>query len=346
MTEAEFKNELKSLYGGYLFFGSEDYLKYSYSKEVQKAVLDGQFDDFNHIILYAEDFSFSSLEDAICSLPMMSEKKLVEVRGVSLNAIKRDEYPKLESVLSQLKDNDHTILILRAESDSFTYGRLPDKPSELYKLLTKYLKPVELNFPSHARLKSWILRHFQRGRVDFSDSLCERLVEICGHDMWALSNEIHKLCAYAQMNNLSEIGLADIENVCCKSIEYDDFQLTNALLDKNKELVFETLYRQKCAHDAPNLMLASISRLYTELFLVYSLTKKGLNVSQIATSTGIHKFKVGRYQAAAIKESPKKLLKALELCKEADVKSKSLSNVGSYIGVERLVSCLCTLFCR
>lgn len=346
MTEAEFKNELKRLNGGYLFFGTEDYLKYSYSKEVQKSVLDGQFDDFNHIILYAEDFSLTALEDAICSLPMMSEKKLVEVRGVNLNAIKKDEYPKLESVLSQLEGNDHTIFILRAESDSFSYGRLPDKPSELYKLLTKYLKPVLLNFPSQTRLKSWILRHFQRGRVDFSDSLCDRLVEICGHDMWALSNEIHKLCAYAQMNELSKIDLKDIEYICCKTIEYDDFQLTNALLDKNRELVFETLYRQKCAHDSPNLMLASIGKLYTELFIVYNMTKKGLNASQIATDTGIHKFKVGKYQNAIAKENPKKLIKAIELCQEADIKSKSLSNVGSYIGVERLVSCLCTLFCR
>ena len=346
MTEAEFKNELKRLDGGYLFFGSEDYLKYSYSKEVQKMVLDGQFDDFNHIVIYAEDFSFTALEDAICSLPMMSDKKLVEVRGVALNGIKKDDYPKLEGVLSQLKDNDHTIFILRAESDSFTCGKLPDKPSELYKLLTKYLKPVELSFPSQTRLKSWILRHFQKGRVDFSDSLCERLVEICGHDMWALSNEIHKLCAYARMNDIEEITLKEIDDVCCKSIEYDDFQLTNALLDKNREMIFETLYRQKCAHDAPNLMLASIGRLYSELLLVYNMTKKGLNSVQIAASTSIHKYKVGKYQSAVANENPKKLLKAVELCREADIKSKSLSNVGDYIGVERLVSCLCTLFCR
>ena len=346
MTEAEFKNELKRLNGGYLFFGTEDYLKYSYSKEVQKNVLDGEFDDFNHVIIYAEDFSFVALEDAICSLPMMSEKKLVEVRGVSLNGIKKDEYGKLEKILAQLKDNDHTIFILRAESDSFTCGKLPDRPSELYKLLTKYLTPVELNFPSQTRLKSWILRHFQRGRVDFSDSLCEKLVEICGHDMWALSNEIHKLCAYAQMNNLTEINLADIENVCCKSIEYDDFQLTNALLDKNRELVFETLYRQKAAHDSPNLMIASIGRLYSELLLVYNMTKSGLNASQISTSSGIHKYKVGKYQNAVARENPKKLERAVSLCREADIKSKSLSNVGEYIGVERLVSSLCALFCR
>ena len=36
----------------------------------------------------------------------------------------------------------------------------------------------------------------------------------------------------------------------------------------------------------------------------------------------------------------------VELCAEADIKSKSSSNVTSYIAVERLVSALCALLCR
>ena len=47
MTEADFRQELKSLSGGYLLYGEEDYLKFSYSKEARKYVLDGMFDDFN-----------------------------------------------------------------------------------------------------------------------------------------------------------------------------------------------------------------------------------------------------------------------------------------------------------
>ena len=47
MTEAEFRQELKSLNGGYVLYGDEDYLKFSYSKEARKNVLDGMFDEFN-----------------------------------------------------------------------------------------------------------------------------------------------------------------------------------------------------------------------------------------------------------------------------------------------------------
>ena len=88
MTEAEFRGELKCLNGGYVLFGKEDYLKFSYTKEIQKNVLDGMFDEFNHIIIYGEEYSALNLSNAICTFPMMSEKKLVEVRGVNFNALK------------------------------------------------------------------------------------------------------------------------------------------------------------------------------------------------------------------------------------------------------------------
>lgn len=346
MNEAEFRAELKNLSGGYLFLGSEDYLKFSYSKEVQKAVLDGSFDEFNHTVLYAEEYSASALESAISSLPMMAEKKLVEVRGVNFNSFKKDDIASLESVLSSLEANEHTVLLIRADSDYFNPGRLPKAPSELYKAMTKYLKPVVFDFPTPARLKSWILRHFSQHNVKLDQSLCDKLVSVCGHDMWAISCEISKLCAFALGTDKDEILDSDIDNICCKTTEYDDFQLTNALLEKNRALVFETLYRQKASFEPASTILNSVMRMYMELYLVYRLSSNGLGKAQIASSTGIHEFKVGMYLRSLSDTNPKKFPRAVELCQEADVTMKSASNTSPYLVLERLVSALCTLFCR
>ena len=345
MTEAEFKAELKSLSGGYLFFGGEDYLKFMYSKMVQNQILDGTFDEFNHIILYGEEFTPSSLSQAIGAYPMMAEKKLVEVRCVDLNSLKKDVLDATLDVLSTLNENEHTVLIVRAEDD-FNPGRLPDRPNELYKALTTYLKPVGFEFPTPARLKSWVVRHFAESGVKLDTDLCDKLVEICGHDMWTLSNEIDKISAYVKSNGRETVTRDDIENIACKTVEYDDFQLTNALLDKNKKLVFETLRRQKSSHEPPYSILASIVRLYSELIIVLKLSEKGLTKGQIASQVGIHEFKVGKYLRCVSGENPKKFIRALELCNEADVKSKSQSNMASYTALERLVSALSVLLCR
>ena len=346
MTEAEFKAELKSLRGGYLFFGGEDYLKYVYSKEVSKRILDGTFDEFNHIILYAEDFSPSSLSQAVSAFPMMADTKLVEVRGVDFSSLKKDVWEALDEVLSTLEENDHTVLIIRADNDCFNAGKLPDHPSEQYKILTKYLKPVEFEFPTPARLKSWVLRHFSDNDVTVDSSISDKLVTVCGHDMWILSGEIDKLSNYVKMNGRKEVTVEDIENVSAKTIEYEDFQLTNALLEKNKRLVFETLYRQKCSHEPPMAILSSIIRMFSDIMLVETLYSGGNNKKQISQTLKMHEFKVGKYLKFITGENPKKIIRALELCQEADIKSKSQTNLTSYIAVERLVSAICALFCR
>lgn len=347
MTEAEFGKELKALYGGYVFYGDEDYLKFSYLKEVRKNVLDGMFDDFNHVVIYGQDYTASSLLNAISTLPMMSEKKLVEVRGVDFNAFKKDDIKDLDGVLETMKENSkHTVLVIRADSTLFNAGRLPKAPSEIYKMLSKHMTMVQFDFPTPARLRTWILKHFEKRGVPFDDALCQRLVDICGHDMWALTNEIDKLCTYVQVNNLSYITGEIIENICCKTVEYDDFQLTNVILDKNKELIFETLRRQKLNHEKPSAILASIIRLFLEIYLVYEQASAGLGKSQIASATSIHEFKVGKYLAFIKGVNPKKLKRAVELCAQADVESKTFSNLTDYIALERLISALCVLFCR
>ncbi|MBQ8164089.1 MAG: DNA polymerase III subunit delta [Clostridia bacterium] len=343
MTELEFRAELKNLHGGYLFFGDEDYLKFSYAKEVKKNTLDGSFDEFNHVVLYGEDFSPSALYSAIATVPLMSEKKVVELRSLEFKALKKDDIRMLEEVLSSLAEYDHTVFILRADAHLFDAGRLPSRPSEMYKMLTKYLTPVEFSFPTSARLRSWIGRHFTEGKIRFDLTLCDYLVEICGHSMWNLSNEIEKLCAYAKFNSLSSLTKEDIDKVCCKTIEYDDFQLTNALLSGSRDFVFETLRRQKLNHEPANIILASIVKMYTEIYSVSRLQALGTPKDKIASMLKIHEFKVGKYLAKIAKTSPARIERSLELCREADLKSKSYSNVSSYIAVERLVSTLCAL---
>lgn len=342
MTEAEFRQELKDLHGGYLFYGEEDYLKFSYSKEVKKRVLDGAFDDFNHIIIYGEDYSPSALSQAIASLPMMSEKKLVEVRSLDIKALKKDDLISLGEALSTISDCDHTVLILRADSHLFDAGR-PKAPSEALKIITKHLKGVEFTFPQGTRLVSWILRHFSEGNIEFDAVLSNYLVEICGHSMWTLSNEIDKLCSYAKGNGLNEITKEIIDRVCCKTIEYEDFQLTNTLLEGNPTLVFDTLRRQRLNHEPPNIILFSVVKMYTELYAVSRLNSMGLSKSQIASELRIHEFKVGKYLSKISRSSHARIERALELCRDADLQSKSAQNLGPYTALERLLSTLCAL---
>ena len=67
----------------YVFYGEEGYLKRHYLNQL-KELCGGPFEAFNTVFLDGEQVSVQSLSDAVDSIPMGSEKKLVVVRDYKL----------------------------------------------------------------------------------------------------------------------------------------------------------------------------------------------------------------------------------------------------------------------
>lgn len=336
MTETEFKNEIKKgLSGGYFFFGDEDFLKYNYAIQAKNAVLDGVFDDFNHYVLYPENYTPEALTDAITTAPMMAEKKLVELRAFSVKSLKAEELERFLDALALLKEYDYTVLIVRLAKDGFDPGRLPKAPSELYKKLEASLTPVCFDFPQEARIRTWIARHFGAEGISVTPQLCDDLVRVCGHDMWALSREISKLCHYLHAKGRDALAPSDLDTVVCHTIEYDTFALSNAITDGKRADAFETLRRQKLDRQQPILLLSSIIRIFCDMLLIKIFAEGGYPQAQIAKVMKMHEFKVGRYLKAVARIPRERLETAVALCREADLEFKS--GAANFIPVEKLI---------
>ena len=93
IKEEAFRKQLRrGLSGGYLFYGDEDYLKIHMQKTVRESVCsDPAFALFNDVRLDALDYTPPALVNALMPPPMMSDKKLVCVNGLSPNAMKASE---------------------------------------------------------------------------------------------------------------------------------------------------------------------------------------------------------------------------------------------------------------
>lgn len=336
MTETEFKNEIKKgLAGGYLFYGDEDFLKYNYAIQAKNSVLDGVFDEFNHYVLYPESYTPEALSEAITTAPMMAEKKLVELRAFYLKSLKADELEKFLSALSLLREYDYTVLIVRTAKDGFDPGRLPKAPSELYKRLEEYLTPVCFDFPQEARIRTWIARHFAAEQIAVTPQLCDELVQVCGHDMWALSREIEKLCVYLHAKGRDTLAPSDLDHVACHTTEYDTFALSNAITDGKRADAFETLRRQKLDRQQPILLLSSIIRIFCDMLLVKIFAEGGYSQAQIASKMKMHEFKVSKYLKAVAHIPREKLEEAVAYCREADLEFKS--GTANFVPVEKLI---------
>ena len=87
----------------YIFHGEEGYLKRHYLNQL-KELCGGPFEAFNIVTLDGEQVSVQALTDAVDSIPMGSEKKLVVVRDYKLMQPTGDLKEYLPKLLAELPD--------------------------------------------------------------------------------------------------------------------------------------------------------------------------------------------------------------------------------------------------
>ena len=104
--------------------------------------------------------------------------------------------------------------------------------------------------------------------------------------MDALTGEIAKLSAYLHANNREEATPADVQEVCAVNSEEDAFGLTNAVIDGNAPAAYRHLRDMKLRKTEPTVALASVTRVFSDLYLVAALVAEGLGQKEIAARCG------------------------------------------------------------
>ena len=91
--------------GAFLFFGPEEYMKSRCLALLKQSVLGKEDDPFNHLKISAEHPDWQErLADAVTSLPMFAEKKLVELHSVNYNRLSSSDSEQLLGLLSALPE--------------------------------------------------------------------------------------------------------------------------------------------------------------------------------------------------------------------------------------------------
>lgn len=322
MTPTEFKKDIDSLCGAYLFYGEEEYLKHYYLEEVRKAVVpDASFDVFNRVILSGAE-GLASLEGAIAMPPMMAEKKLIEVHAVRYSALKAEELDELCTLLQRAAEDGGNVVILYAQMAEAEVTN-PKKPPAFFKELSAHATPVEFARQSPGKLVSWIGRHFAHEGIKAGNEECLALIDYCTRDMSALANEITKLCAYLKAHGRVTLDKKDIPYICCHIDEIAAFDFANAILNGERGRAYAILKDMAAKKQKPPQILGSIAAVYGDLYRIQSMRDAGMSAEDIGKSLRMNEYKVKLYLRALGKRSARSVAAALAACAEADLKLKS-----------------------
>ncbi len=341
INEAEFRKRLRGdLWGCYVFFGEEDYLKAYCVKAARENICpDEGLACFNDISIDFPDFSVDALSDALAAPPMMCERKMVAVKSFDFNAVKPSDAEALLALMRQYREDTGNLLILSVIPDGLDVGYLPKRPSAFFKKLMEVCTPVQFDASTPAKLYAWAARHFQHEGIAASDETVRFLVEYCGRSMYALSAEINKLCAYLHSIGRAEVTQEDIRYVTVPEEQCDSFALSNAAMAGDRAGALSVLSVMKFRQVKPEYALSEISQSYCTLYQIKLLMREGLGQSDIAKILKIHEYKAGLYMKSAARHSEQALARAVTLCQDTDLAMKTYAK-RNYEQIEKLVCLL------
>ena len=166
----------------YYLYGRERFIVDELLLVLQKRL--GQLSDFNHNIFYAGEDSISNIIDAVNTLPMMSERRLIEVRGVDNYGAK-----DLNSLLPLVEEPSSTAVVV------FLAEGLDQRSKFIKALLPKGLF-IECRHPYDGQVAPWIHYMSKKIKKRVDEGGIPFLLSTVGNRLQNIYNELIKASAY------------------------------------------------------------------------------------------------------------------------------------------------------
>ena len=341
ITEADYRKLIGKTAGrAFVLFGDEDYLKSHTVKKTREAICpDEAFAVFNDITLDALDFSADKLLDAMTPPPMMADERLIVVRGLNPSNMKAAELDALIEALALLPEYNYNTVLLHVAAGLIDERGLPKRVPTVLKKLSEVATPVQFPASTDGRLAAWASKHFAHLGVSVSPADCAFLVAYAGKSMYLLANEIEKICYYVLSKGRNEANADDIRLVAVPTMEMDTFALSNAILEGRTEKALDALAVLKFERTDPVIVMGELSRTLCDMQAMRLYLDTGKSIKEIAKLLGgMHEYKAGLLARAVSRTDPARLLRAVELCAEADAALKRSST--DYAAIEKLICAL------
>ncbi len=297
----------------YILHGEEPYFIDELSDAIEKYALDDSERDFNQSILYGKDTDFPNLLNDLKSYPLMAERRLVILKEAQ-------DFKLLEDLDAYAQAPCLTTVFVICHKY---------KTIDARKKIVKSVEKNGLVFKSDKvkeyQLGDWIQNQVKTLGYGISSKANMLLVESVGNDLSRMVNELNKLSIVLEKG--TTITDVHIEENIGISREYNIFELTNAVRDRNIEKALKIVNYFESNPKAANLVviIPNLFKFFSQLMRIHFLPNKSREA--IAQALGLPPFIVGELSKAINNYNPKMIAANIALLHEYDLKSKGLNNV-------------------
>jgi DNA polymerase III subunit delta len=268
----------------FFFYGEDTYRSYQKVKQIRdKFRKEIDTSGFNTMILEGTDLTLEKFNNAVTQAGFLSDKRLIVINNLfnhkSLAIIKDD----IIEYLNKQTDSSAENFLL------FWQDNKPDKRSGLYKKLASYKYSQEFEPLNDSKLSNWAVHEFNSQGAKITRPALTLLIASTGNNLWQLSSEIAKLCAYKKGQAIIE---QDVESMTHGKLDENIFKLTDAIANQNKAQALKLMNDQLAAGVNEQYLLTMILRQYRILLQLKSLVSNNTTNQELASQAKLHPFVV------------------------------------------------------
>jgi len=291
----------------YLFLGPEHYLRRE-AIELLVATVDESFRAFNVDTLSAADHEFGQILDLARQLPMMASRRLLVVTHPE--AIKEAAQEALEDYLKA--PSDRATVVFAADA--------LDQRRKASTALTKACTVVRFDPLTEAEAVRWVETRVRDAGCQVDRNAVGALVDLIGSDLTRLSAEVDKLIAHA---GAGAIGLAAVQALVVRSREHEVWDLTDAIVARDRRRALRVLTRQLDAGQDPLGMLAMLASTYRKMLIAKELMERRAPAAEVQSAVKLPPWKLGEFNTQVRKLSVERIVAGIRRMAEVDLAIKS-----------------------
>ena len=293
----------------YLLMGEEEfYIDYLTNLIIENSISKSE-KEFNYNVLYGKETNIDEVISICKKFPLMSNNQVVVLKEAQDLSRTID---KLAGYVNNFLES--TILIINYKHKSL------DKRKSLYKLISKNGVVFESKRLYENQVQQWIKDQLNNKSIKISNKAIAMIVDFLGTDLSKINNELSKLIQLKK--DLKEVSENEIEKYIGISKEYNNFELRNAISEKNTFKAFQIAdYFAKNPNSNPlAVTISMVFDFFLKLLLYHA--NDSLPDSKKAVIMKINPYFIKEYNKASKNYSIKKVTQVISIIREYDLKSK------------------------
>ena len=253
----------------YWVTGPEDYLREQIQRKLRRELLDEGFAEFNHQVLRLTPSSKSGvLLDALSELPMMTDRRLLELQNVQeLGAKVADELCKM---LQQEKLHPGLVVAL--------VGDTPKSKSGLWDHLRSRACVLTCELEAKQR-GDFVAYCCQQHKLELTSQQQNLVAERTAGSLRLITGAVERLALFAGENH--QVSGADLDQMVHDSAEVQTWKLTAAIGQPNLRQAY-ALLEKLLQHEPAQSLLSYLNSYLLGLVQVYQLKPRLKTAAAIA----------------------------------------------------------------